>query len=458
MMPRMPLARHARATLVLGLPLIGSSLAQMALQVVNTVMVGWYGVTELAALVLGSAMFFVIFVLGSGFARAVMPLAAHAHASGDEAQLRRPARMALWLSAAYGIAVYPLFWWSEAILLFLRQKPEVAALARDYMHLAGLGMIPTLWVAVLQSWLAALGRTQVVLWVTVAAVALNAALGWLAIFGNGGLPALGVAGAALATLGAQLASLAVLWLYAAYLPALRPLALFRRFWRPDAAALGSVLRLGLPIGLTGLAESGLFQGSAVMMGWIGTAPLAGHGIALQVTALAFMIHIGLSSAATIRVAAFLGRGDARGLREAAGVAWALSALVALGVIALLLAVPGWIVGLFVDPADPRADEIAAFGILLLRMAALFQLVDAMQAMALGLLRGIQDTRVPMWIAGFSYWVVGLPCAYLLAFPLGLGGVGLWFGLTAGLASAGLGLMARFWSLAPKPGVGGEAPL
>ena len=446
----MTFSAHARATLVLGLPLIGSSLAQMALHVVDTVMLGWYGVVALAAVVLGSSSFFILFVLGTGFAKAVMPMVAQARASGDEVQVRRVARMGLWLSAAFGVAIYPVFWWSEPILLALWQEPEVAAIAGDYLRIAGLGMLPALWVAVLQSWLSALGRTQVVLWVTVAAVLLNIAVNWALIFGNWGFPEMGAQGAAVATLLVQVLSLALLAPYAALLPALRPYRLFQRFWRSDPDAMRQVFRLGLPIGLTGIAEGGMFQASALMMGWVGTVQLAAHGIALEATAVAFMIHVGLSNAATIRVAGFRGPHQAVELRRAAWVALILSFLVALVVIAVFLAVPGQIIWLFLDAANPASATIVVFGTTLLGLAALFQLADAMQVMALGLLRGLQDTRMPMWFAAISYWVIGIPCSYTLAFVLGYGAAGLWLGLVVGLLAAGVSLLARFWWLAPQP--------
>jgi multidrug resistance protein, MATE family len=440
---------HARETLVLGLPLIGSSLAQMALHVADTVMLGWYGVVALAAVVLGASSFFIIFVLGSGFAKAVMPLVAEARAAGDETRVRRDARMGMWLSAFYGLAVYPIFWWSEPILLALGQRPEVAEIARDYMRIAGLGMVPALWVAVLQSWLSAQGRTQVVLWVTVAMLGLNVAVNWLLIFGNWGFPELGAQGAAIATVLVQVISFALLAPYAALHPALRQYRLFQRFWRADGQALRQVFRLGWPIGLTGIAEGGMFQASALMMGWVGTVELAAHGIAMEAAAVAFMIHVGLSSAATIRVAGFRGQGQAGDLRRGAVVALVLSFLVAVVGIAVFLIWPTWIVGLFLDAAKPESAAILAFGVKLMFLAALFQMADAMQVMALGLLRGIQDTKVPFWLAALSYWVIGIPCSYVLAFPLGMGGVGLWLGLTVGLVAAGISLMARFWALAPK---------
>lgn len=435
---------HAGAILVLGLPLIGSHLAQMLLHVTDTVMMGWYGVTELAAVVIASSSFFVIFILGSGFAQAVMPMVASAIGRNDEVQVRRDTRMGLWLSIGFGVLTYPLFWWSEPLLLGLGQKPDVAAFGQDFLRIAGLGMIPALLVMVLKSYLAALERTQVVLWVTLAGVGVNIAFGWALIFGNWGAPELGVRGAAIASVAVQAMTAAALGVYAGWLPELRHFRLFQRFWRPDWHALRQVFRLGMPIGLTSLAEGGMFQASALMMGWIGTVELASHGIALQAAALTFMVHLGLANATTVRTAHAAGAGDHAGLRLGGKVAIALSMAFAMVTVTAFLTLPRPIISLFLDGDKPESAQIVAYGTALLAVAALFQVVDALQVMALGLLRGVKDTRAPMWIAVLSYWVVGIPTSYLLAFKAGYGGVGLWLGLVVGLSVAAVLLMARFW--------------
>jgi MATE family multidrug resistance protein len=434
---------HARALLVLGLPLIGSNLAQMALHVTDTVMMGWYSVPGLAAVVLGASSFFIIFIFGSGFAIGVMPMVASAAADGDATEARRVTRMGMWLSLLFSVAVLPVFWFSGPIFLALGQHPDVAANAQSFMRIAGFGMAPALLVMVLKSFVSALERTQVVLWATVAAVFLNIALDWLLIFGHWGAPELGVRGTALATTSTQVLTLAVIGLYAALNPMLRRFHLFVRFWRPDWPAFARVFHLGWPIGLTGLAEGGLFNASALMMGWIGTVELAAHGIALELAALTFMVHLGLSQAATVRAGRARGR-DPQGLRDGARMAVALSLGFACIAVALFLTLPRTLVGLWINPDDPLAPRILDFGARLLAVAALFQFFDAMQVMALGLLRGVQDTRAPMIMAALSYWVIGIPASYLIAFPLGLGGIGLWLGLVIGLMCAAALMMTRFW--------------
>jgi len=438
---------HARGILTLGLPLIASHLAQFAISLTDAIMLGWYDVNALAAQVLAGVLWFVLFLFGSGFAFAVMPMVAQAQARGEITQVRRVTRMGLWVSMMFAALAVPLLlaapWWLSA----LGQVPQVAALATDYLAIAAWGLFPALGVMVLKSFLAALEHTRIVLWVTLGAVGVNVAVNYALIFGNWGAPELGIEGAAWASLAVQIASLVGLALYARFVTAEH--TLFVRFWRPDPQAFGQVFRLGWPIGLTNLAEVGLFAASSVMMGWLGAVPLAAHGIALQITSLTFMAHIGLSNAATVRAGQAVGRGDGANLWRGAGVAIGLSMGFVVVTVAAFLLVPEPLIGLFLSPGDPARGQVLAIGIVLLAAAALFQVVDAAQVMALGLLRGMQDTRVPMVIAVLSYWALGVPMSYVLGFPAGLGGVGIWLGMALGLALAGLLLMVRFVTRARK---------
>ncbi|WP_232825554.1 MATE family efflux transporter [Albibacillus kandeliae] len=438
----MSYAGHVRAILSLGLPLIGGHVAQMAIGITDTVMLGWYGVAPLAAVTLGHSYFFVFFMLGSGFALAVMPLVSAASARGDEVAIRRSTRMGLWLSLAFALVIMPVMWWSQTILSALGQEPELAADVAQYLRIAGWGLVPALLVMVIKSYLAALERTQVVLWITLMAAVANGIVNYALIFGNWGAPELGLQGAAIASVTTQFISLLAIIAYARR--ALPHHDLFRRIWRPDWEVLGSVFRLGLPIGLTTVSEVSLFAATAFMMGWIGTVPLAAHGIVITVSGATFMVHLGLSNAATIRAGNAFGRGDRAHMRRGAIAVCALSLVMVALTVAAFLGIPEPIVGLFLEADAPARAEVIALGVTLLAVAALFQLVDGAQVIALGLLRGVQDTTVPMIIAIFAYWAVGLPAAYVLGFTFGFGAVGLWFGLVFGLAGAGIILMLRFW--------------
>ncbi|MDF1717010.1 MAG: MATE family efflux transporter [Antarcticimicrobium sp.] len=433
---------HVRAVALLGLPLVGGHLAQFAIGLTDTIMVGWYGVEALAAVTLAGSYFFVLFLTGAGFGWAVMPMVAAANAAGDETSARRATRMGLWLSVMYSVAVMPLLWWSGSILLALGQGAEVAADAARYLRISGWGLFPALLVMVLKSYLAALERTQVVLWITVLAALANALANYGLIFGHWGLPEMGIRGAALASNLTHMVSLVAVVIYVTR--ALPEQELFRRLWRPDREMFARVFRLGVPIGITSLTEISLFSASALMMGWLGTTQLAAHGIALQLATATFMVHLGLSNAATVRAGNAYGRRDKAHMARGAAVVTAMSLAASVLTITLFLTQPDPLISLFLDPDDPERPQILVIGAGLLAAAALFQLVDGAQVIALGLLRGVQDTGVPMLVAALAYWGVGIPASYALGFPLGLGGVGIWLGLACGLAVAGVLLMWRFW--------------
>lgn len=442
MSQKMSLSSHMRAVLVLGFPLILSHLAQMAINITDTVMLGWYSVEGLAGMVLGSNLMIVLFLVGSGFAWAVMPMVAAAAELGDDTRIRRVTRMGLWVSLIMAAAAQPLFWFARPVLEALGQEPALAQLAQDYLRIAGWGLFPALGVMVLKSYLAALEHTRIVLWATLAAAALNALADYALIFGRLGMPELGLRGAAMASLAMQALSLGVLMAYARR--ALPEHALFGRLWRPDWVALGEVVRMGAQIGLTTLAEAGLFSASTLIMGLIGTLALAAHGIALQIVSVFFMIHVGLANAATVRAGRAHGRGDVTALRRGALAVIMLSGGVALLVVGLFLAAPHALIGPFLDPDEPARAAILAIGTGLLAVAALFQFADAAQVIALGLLRGVQDTSAPMFFAAFAYWVIGIPLSYVLGVRLGYGGPGVWWGLVIGLSLAAAMMMTRFW--------------
>lgn len=438
---------HVRAISVLGLPLIGGHLAQFAIGLTDTVMLGWYGVEELAAVTLAGSYFFILFMVGGGLAMAIMPMVAASDAQGDDTSIRRVTRMGLWQTMLYGVFAMALLWWSEPILLLLGQKQEVAALAAEYLRVAGWGIFPALWVMVLKSYLAGLERTQIVLWITILAAVVNALGNYALIFGNWGAPELGIIGAGVASVVTQLVSLVAVVVYA--LRVLPRHALFQRFWRPDWDVFGRVFKIGFPIGLTNLSEVSMFGASAMMMGWLGTVPLAAHGIAVQLASATFMIHLGLSNAATIRAGNAYGRQDREHMAKGAVAVTGMSLLVSACSIVVFLTCSEFLISLFMKAGETNRQEILAIGVGLLGMAALFQLVDGIQAIALGVLRGVQDTAVPMVMAALSYWVVGIPASYLFGFVLGLEGIGVWLGLVLGLACAAVLLMARFWKRSIK---------
>ncbi len=434
---------HLRATVLLGLPMVGTMLAQILMGVTDTIMLGWLGAAPLAASVLGTQIFLILLLTGSGFAQAVVPLAAQALGAGDTTVLRRAVRMGFWVSSVFFVAVFPIMWFSEEILLALGQDPALAKMADEYLKIAKWALLPNLFIMVLRSYFGVVHKPHIVLLTTLAAAALNAVMNYAFIFGNWGAPALGIEGAAYATLGSSLLSMLLLMIMANWHPALRPHAILQRFWRSDWPAFFEVAKLGWPIGISILAEFALFSFSAIMMGWFGTIALAAHGIVMQVISISFMVPLGLSQVATIRLGLAKGRKSEAEVTMAGRTVLLVGIGFALATSALFVLLPGTTLSLFLDLRTDDAPAILAFAIPLLIVAAAFQLVDTLQILAAGLLRGLKDTRVPMQIALFSYWIIGIPAAYLLSQYTTIGAIGIWLGLALGLTVASILGMWRY---------------
>ncbi|MDW9911799.1 MATE family efflux transporter [Sinorhizobium meliloti] len=437
---------HFRASLYLGVPFIGAQLAQLAINTTDVLMVGQLGATQLAAIILATQVFFTIFIFGSGFANAVVPMVAQAQGRGDQVSVRRSVRMGMWVVLLYGVLTAPVLWMAEPILLFAGQKPEVAALAGEYLHIAQWAIFPSLIFMVLRAFLSGLERAGVILYVTLVTLILNAALCYVLIFGHFGFPELGIFGAAVAALGVALLGAALTIGYIRRQPELHRFELFVRFWRPDWPAFGEVVHLGIPISVTILAEVSLFTVASLLMGTIGTIELAAHGIALQFASIAFMIPLGLAQAGTVRIGLAYGSGDMVGVKRAAIAVLTLGVGFAAVGSTIFALFPHELAGLYLDTRRPDAAEVLAFAGPLIVIAGAFQLVDGLQAIAAGMLRGLKDTTIPMILAMIAYWPIGFFCAWAFAFPLGFGGVGVWFGFVLGLASAALLLNWRFFRL------------
>lgn len=436
---------HVKATLSLGIPLIGAQLAQLGIHTTDVVIVGQLGAEKLAAMVLAGQFLFTVFILGSGISIAVMPMVAQAFGQGNAQAIRRSLRMGLWATIGYWLISVPIYFNGETILLLLKQKPEIAALAGDYIRIATFAMLPGLLFLVLRSLVSAVGRAGVILWVTVGMLVVNAALAYALVLGHFGFPELGMRGAAMASVIVQVAGLLFLIAYIQMIET-RKYELFIRFWRPDWHALGEVIKLGLPIGITVLAEVSLFTAASLMVGSIGTLELAAHGISLQLASIAFMIPLGLSQAATVRVGMAHGRGDYVGLVRASITVLALAAVIAIIGGAMLIIDPVYFASFYVNKESPETPELLKIATNLIIVAGIFQLVDGIQAIASGLLRGLKDASVPMVLALIAYWPIGFGLAWIFAFPLGYRELGVWFGFLTGLGTACLFLCTRFYLL------------
>ncbi|MEE9376171.1 MAG: MATE family efflux transporter [Rhizobiaceae bacterium] len=435
--------QHLMATLKLGVPLVVTQLIFMLIGVTDTLMLGWLGVKELAAGTLAFQMIFMVFIFGLGIGAALAPLVAAAAGQDDTQSVRRTTRMGLWvLFLTVVLFMIPLSF-ADVILLALGQNPELIKLATAYLVIAQWSLFPAFLHAGLRSFLTSLEHTKAVLWSATAMAVINAILNYALIFGNFGAPRLEMEGAAIATLIANLVPLIGLGLYIHFGETARPYAIFQRFWRPEWPTFRLILKIGLPIAISIFFEAGMFAAAALMIGWIGVVPLAAHGIALQWASLSFMIPLGFAMAGTIRVGNAAGRKDFGAIGPAGWAAMMVGLCFSAAAALVFWFMPEPLIWLFLDNNNKDAEAVLAYAIPLFAMAAAFQVFDSLQVASGSNLRGLQDTKIPMIIATISYWPVGMGMAYVLAFPLGYGGAGVWGGLVIGLAVAGVALTYRF---------------
>lgn len=432
-----------RATWRLAWPLVAAQLAAIAINTTDIILIGWLGPVALAGGSLGFAVYFPLLMFGVGVVTAAAPMISQAIGAGDVVSVRRTTRQAVWVAVLLGALLTALVGRAGDVMLAIGQEPAVVAGVRDYVDGAKWLFAPALIFYVFRYLTSAHGETSVVLIVTLLGVVVNAVASYALIFGALGAPRLGLYGAGLASSAVFAVMAAAMALYVRVKPLYAQYTVFVRVWRADWPRFWEIWRLGAPIGFTMTAETGLFSGAAVLIGWLGAEALAGHTVALKLASITFMIPLGISQAATIRVGHALGRGDPQGVRRAGWTAMLMALAIMVGSAALFLLFPRSLAGLFLAPDLPENAAAIAYAVAFLAVAALFQIVDGAQVVAAAALRGLSDTAIPMAIALTSYWGVGLGASYVLGFTFGLGGVGVWLGLAAGLAAAAVVLCWRF---------------
>lgn len=441
------IAAELRATLALAAPLAVANLAQMAMGVTNTVMIGRLGAIPLAAAGLGGTVYFTAGFMLQGVLYAVAPLGAHALGGGDRSAVGRTIGAGLALAALFAVPFVAAVANIARLLAAFGYDPALAAEIGRYLRAIAWGGPAFLGFEVLASLFTVLARTRSVMAIVLICVAGNAFLNWVLIFGHLGIPALGVAGSGYASAVNQWLMLAGLALCTRIVPGFAGLRLMRNAFAANQGEWMEILRLGLPIGAIRGIEGGLFMTAGILIGLLGAAALGAHQIALTTASITFMVPLGLGRAATVRVAGELGAGRPSAARRAGFVALALG-IVFMGAMAGVLWVfPRALIGAYIDITAPANRQVVAIARHLLAIAALFQVFDGTQVIAAGALRGYKDTMVPMMLAAFGYWGAGFIGGALLAFPLGQGAVGMWWGLALGLAAVAILLTLRLHRLA-----------
>jgi MATE family multidrug resistance protein len=437
-------------TLRLATPMAAQQLGQIAMMTTDLAFIGRLGGEALAAAALAGTVYFMAFTVGMGLMSAVAPLAAQAYGAGNARQVRRALRSGLWagLLIALPIMAFPLR--GEQILLGLGQAQGPAHLAQDYLFGLALGVAPALWFIAIRSFMGAVNRPEPVLWITLAAIPANALLVWLLMYGEFGLPKLGIFGVGLASSIVNFGTfVAGLW-FATRRPPFVDYRVLTRFWRIDWSLMRQLIAIGAPISIAFLLEYGLFSAAAILMGRLSITALAAHQIALQVTAILFMPAFGVSMAATVRVGHAVGRGDPAGVRRAGLIAMLIGIAFSIVCTVAVILLRFGIARLFIGEGPANIDATIALAAELLLIGSTFFVTDGLQGIAAGALRGLNDTRVPLLFAAISYWGIGFCTAYVLAFHTTLGAPGVWIGLSVGTLVYAALLVARFRLLASRP--------
>ena len=443
-----PLRDELRAILTLAGPLIAAQLAHVLMVFTDTLMMGMLGPATLAAGGLGAASYSFVSIFCVGVIAAVGNLVAIRHGAQDAAGVTRLTQNGLWLGWGLALLAGLALWNLGPALLYAGQKPENVDGAMQFLSTLVFALPGYMTFMALRGFTSAIGRPGPVMAISIGGALANFALNYVLIKGWFGLPALGLAGIGLVTAAVMnIMALLLAW-HVLHHSAYSPYPLWRGLLRPIWAELKELLRLGLPIGGTYAVESGLFAFAALCMGALGSTQLAAHQIAIMSVYVAFMVPVGISYAVTFRIGQHYGAGRLQQARQAGRLGIGLGALCMLGFALLFWLAPHWVVGLFLDHHDPAYHEVVALAVALLAIAAWFEFFDGIQTIAMGAIRGLKDANTTFWVGLGCYWAVGAPLAWMLAFPLGWGAHGVWWGLAGGLACAAIGLTLGFeWKTA-----------
>lgn len=433
-----------RATLGLAGPMILTMVGVILMETVDTLMIGRLGEEALASAALALNAWFIFLLFGVGVLGAVSSLVSQAVAVDDDRGVRRSTRQALWAGLMMGTPFALILTQAEPVLIALDQDPEIAAGAQEYLNWMGAALILTFLVFPLRLAMASFGVTMPALIIVWIGLPINALLNWVFMFGGLGGPEMGLEGAGVATFLVDVYVIGAVAIYITFSKKFARLKVFQNFWRPDWERFRQLMKIGLPAGGISVLEHGLFGATAIMMGWVGVTQLAAHQVSVQVISITFMLPFGLSQAATIRLGLAAGAKDLAAVRLRGRTIFELT-VAGMVIAAFLFWTFGEVfVGFFLSADDPSRVEIIRYGALFLAIAAVFQIVDGVQATMAGTLRGLNDTMVPMYLAMFGYWGLGITSAYYLGFNAGMEGAGIWIGAAVGLSACAVGMTVRFF--------------
>ncbi|MBL6649110.1 MAG: MATE family efflux transporter [Flavobacteriaceae bacterium] len=419
----------------------------------DNVMVGQLGTAELAAVSLGNSFIFIAMSLGIGFTTAITPLVAEADSSSNIGDGKNAFKHGLVLSTILSIILFCLILMSKPLLYVMDQPIEVVNLAIPYLDIVALSLIPLIIFQALKQFSDGLSNTKYPMYATILANIINIILNYLLIFGSFGFPKLGIIGAAIGTLVSRIIMVYFLWLIFKSKNKFKDYITGLNFRKIEKKINVKLFNLGFPSALQMFFEVGIFTAAIWLSGVLGKNPQAANQIALNLSSMTFMVGIGLSVAAMVRVGNQKGVNDFLNLRRIAFSIFFLTFLIEIVFATFFLLFREWLPTLYLDEYDliniKDNSEVILLASKLLLIAAFFQIFDGLQVVILGALRGLQDVKTPTLITFISYWIIGFPICYYLGLYTELKSVGIWIGLFTGLFVASILLYIRFNYLSKK---------
>ena len=430
--------RHIASTFQLAYPVIIGQLGIIMMGVVDSLMVGKLGAAPLAAASLGNGMAFIIMIIGIGVSYAVTPLVAISVGAGKMEDCGVYFRQSLLVNSVFSIIIAIIIYFAADLIQYFDQPEDVQIKATSYMKILGLSAVPLLLFQSYKQFIEGLSVMRPAMIITLIANLVNVFANWVLIFGNLGFPALELNGAGWATFASRIFMALALMGFVMNNKFFKRFDVSFHYKSINWPVIKKILSLGLPSGFQYFFEVGAFAFAVVMVGWLGTAQLAAHQIALNLASISFMAVLGISVAGSIRVGNAVGMKDIAETRRAGFTASFIGASI------MFCAGIVFILGRNFLPTLYVNDEVViSYASSLLVIAALFQLSDGTQAVGIGILRGLTDVKIPTAITFIAYWIVGLPVGYLLGFTLELGVQGVWIGLLLGLTTSAILLTLRF---------------
>ncbi|MCO6175469.1 MATE family efflux transporter [Flavobacterium sp. NRK F10] len=431
----------------LAYPIILGMLGHTVVGIVDNIMVGKLGPSELAAVSLGNSFIFIAMSLGIGFSTAITPLVAEADGKSDVKKGREAFHHGLYLCTILGVILFTIIYFSKPLIVYMKQPDHVVELAKPYLDIVAFSLIPLIMFQAYKQFADGMSQTKYSMWATILANITNISLNYLLIYGIWFFPKLGIVGAAVGTIASRIVMLA--FMHYALKSRHRFQPYFEGFSIKEIKKEVNlkIIKLGSPSAMQMFFEVALFTGAIWLSGSLGTNSQAANQIALSLASFTFMFASGLSVAAMIRVGNQKGLEDYAKLRLVAFSIFLLTVFLEIIFALTFLLLHEHLPKLFLDLKDvenlEKNLEVVSVASKLLLIAAIFQISDGLQVVVLGALRGLQDVKVPMYITFIAYWLVGFPISIYLGLFTTLGATGIWIGLSAGLTVAAVILFMRF---------------